>query len=99
MEALIGKGLDVAIYDQNVSTAKLIGANKEFIEKKIPHISKLIKASLEEVIHNSEIIIVGNKSTSEEAIIGYVKPEQIIFDMVRFFKTSQKLKAKYFGIC
>src|SRR5690349_11366307 len=61
-EALLGKGISLKIYDKNVSLAKLVGANKEYIETQIPHLSSLLCDTIEEVIDDSEVIVVGNQS-------------------------------------
>jgi len=98
-ETLMGKGLEISIYDKNVLLAKLFGANKEYIEKQMPHISKLMKSSLGEVLNNSEVIILGNKGISKEKIVKYTNKNHIVFDLVRLFKTPAQLKARYFGVC
>src|SRR5574338_1337778 len=61
-EALLGKGRTLKIYDRNVSLAKLVGANKEYIEQQIPHLSSLLCNTTEEVVDGSEVIVVGNQS-------------------------------------
>src|SRR6184192_4557305 len=61
-EALLGKGVSLKIYDKNVSLAKLVGANKEYIERQIPHLSSLLCNSIDEVIDGSEVIVVGNQA-------------------------------------
>ena len=38
-ERFIGKGLQLSIYDPQVNVARLIGANRRFIEESIPHIA------------------------------------------------------------
>ena len=40
IERLPGKGFDLRIYDRNVSIASLVGANRDFILNRIPHISR-----------------------------------------------------------
>src|SRR5688500_19042414 len=70
IEALIGKGLQLAVYDRDVSLARLFGANKEYIEREIPHISQLMRAEINEVLDASDVVIVGNKSEEFREIEG-----------------------------
>jgi GDP-mannose 6-dehydrogenase len=98
IEALIGKGIQLAVYDRDVSLARLFGANKEYIEREIPHISQLMRASVEEVLEASDVLIVGNKSEEFREIEGRLRNDQIVIDLVRLFdnRTSDD---KYQGIC
>jgi GDP-mannose 6-dehydrogenase len=98
IEALIGKGIQLAVYDRDVSLARLFGANKEYIEREIPHISQLMRGSVDEVLEASDVLIVGNKSDEFREIEGRLRGDQTVIDLVRLFdgRTSDD---KYQGIC
>jgi GDP-mannose 6-dehydrogenase len=97
IETLIGKGLQLSIYDRDVSLARLFGANKEYIERQIPHIAQLMRTSIEEVLEFAEVLVVGNKAEEFKAIEQMRKEGQIVMDLVRLFdKTSDN---NYQGIC
>src|SRR6266545_264420 len=68
IEALIGKGYHLSIYDRDVSLARLFGANKEYIEREIPHISRLMCATLDDVLDSAEVIVIGNKAEEFQQI-------------------------------
>src|SRR5262249_55764444 len=57
VEALIGKGCDVRILDRNVSIARLVGANRRFIEEEIPHIASLMCESVDALLAHAEILV------------------------------------------
>jgi GDP-mannose 6-dehydrogenase len=100
VENMIGKGFAVKIYDKDVSIAKLTGANKEYIEKEIPHISSLMCGSAKELICGSDVIVVGNiGSEFEEALLTHTKAGQVVIDLVRILRNSDRLKEEYYGIC
>jgi GDP-mannose 6-dehydrogenase len=98
IETLIGKGFQIAIYDRDVSLARLFGANKEYIENEIPHISQLMRASIEEVSELSEVLIIGNKSEEFGQHDSLLKSGQQVIDLVRLFD-KQSTDDSYQGIC
>ena len=97
IEALFGKGLQLIIYDRDVSLAQLFGANKEYIERQIPHIAQLMRTNIGEVLEFAEVLVVGNKSEEFNQIECKRKEGQVIIDLVRLFKKSSD--DTYQGIC
>lgn len=97
IEMLIGKGYDLKLYDRNVFLSKLIGANKEYITEKIPHISTLMVDTLDELLSDREVIIIGNKEKEFERILTDTRIDQKVFDLVRIGDLS-KVRENYEGI-
>ncbi len=81
IEQLIGKGKEILIYDENVSLSKLIGANKSYIEEKLPHISTLLCKDMEELIANCDVIVIPNKTKEIEEI--EIPDNKTIIDLCR----------------
>jgi GDP-mannose 6-dehydrogenase len=98
-EALLGKGYELRIYDRNVSLARLMGANKTYIEQQIPHLSRHLCESLDEVITDSEVIVVGNNAPEFASAIERCRPDQLVIDLVRLPVNFAALQANYEGIC
>ena len=98
IEMLIGKGMQLAIYDRDVSLARLFGANKEYIEREIPHISQLMRASVKEVVESADVLIIGNKAEEFRDIESHLRADQLVIDLVRLFEGGVK-QGGYEGIC
>lgn len=99
IELLIGKGYRIKIYDRNVSLARLYGANREYIERTIPHISTLMCSTMEEVINDCEVVVIGNKSDEFANVPELIQNNQSIIDLVRIFDNIDHLGESYQGIC
>ena len=97
IETLLGKGYEIAIYDQNVHLSNLTGTNKEYIDTHIPHLSRLMKAQISDLMKESEIIIVNNKEKEYIDILTNVEWEHPIVDMVRLPQEIRE-KKNYKGI-
>jgi GDP-mannose 6-dehydrogenase len=99
IETLIGKGYQVKVYDRNVSLARLHGANRAYIEREIPHIASLMCDSMEEVVSESELIVVGNEAPEFRQVLDRVRQDQVVVDLVRLWNDIDELDARYEGIC
>ena len=98
-EALLGKGYQLCIHDKNVSLARLVGANKEYINKQIPHLSSLLTESVDEVLDASDVIVVGNLAPEFGDALTRTRPDHIILDLVRVKTPRDQIKGDYRGIC
>jgi GDP-mannose 6-dehydrogenase len=57
-ETLLGKGFKLAIHDSEVELTRLTGANKRFLQEKLPHINELLVKSLDEALARSRLVLV-----------------------------------------
>jgi GDP-mannose 6-dehydrogenase len=85
IERCLGKGYDLRIYDESVSVARLTGANKAYIEKEIPHISRLLSTDLDEVIAFAEVVVVGHRTKEFAAAVSNHASGKTVIDLARVF--------------
>jgi len=98
IERLTGKGYDVRIYDKNVQVARLVGANRDFILNRIPHISRLMVDNIDAVLQHAETIVIGNKSTEFESVPQRLHAAQNLVDFVGI-SNYRSNNGAYSGIC
>jgi GDP-mannose 6-dehydrogenase len=98
IETLLGKGYQVQIYDRSVSTSRLIGANKRFIEEHIPHLSALLVEDPQVLLDQSEVIVVGHGAPEFTALLPRLRPEQVVIDLARAGNPAST-PARYEGLC
>ncbi|MFT0624618.1 GDP-mannose 6-dehydrogenase [Ectopseudomonas guguanensis] len=96
-EMLIGKGYELRIFDSNVEYARVFGANKEYIESKIPHVSSLLCKELDEVVAQSDVLIIGNGEKRFAEVMESVGEDKQIVDLVGFM--AHPTQANQEGIC
>ena len=98
VERLIGKGYDLRVYDSNVRMASIHGANKEYILNHIPHISRLMVSTMQEVLDHADTIVIGNGSAEFREVPRLLGAGQSIVDLVRIAET-RSVEGVYDGIC
>lgn len=97
IETLIGKGYEVQIYDRNVQLSKLTGTNKEYIDRHIPHLSKLIVNHLDTLVDNVDVIVVNNREKEYVDVLMETESPAVIIDMVRLPEPI-RIRENYYGI-
>lgn len=100
IETMIGKGFRVGIYDEYVSIASLVGANKEYIQKEIPHVSSLMRSSAEELVRDSDVVVVSTASERFRELLAQVnRPDQVVVDLIRIVDNHGARNGNYYGLC
>lgn len=99
VETLVGRGYQVSIYDEQVQLSRLVGANKAFLDQKIPHIASLLRPTVEEVISQAEVIVVTNGSAAFRQVSKLIREDQILIDFVGISSGNGEMRGEYDGIC
>ena len=98
IEHLIGKGYDLRIFDRNVNLASLVGANRDFILNRIPHISRLMVDGIDAVLDHAQTVVIGNKDPEFQGVLERLHDGQRMVDFVRITNRRSE-NGKYNGIC
>ncbi len=94
-ERLIGKGFQLKIYDPKVSLARLVGANLEYIEERLPHLSALLTETVDDVLQHAEVCIVG--AAREETVRALAETNaHTIIDLVRLPDAVQRRRGSHY---
>lgn len=98
-EQLIGKGYKLRIYDPAVNLARLIGANKRYIEQTIPHIGDLLSDDLDAVMHGAGVVVVGFRNAAVDQALAALGPDAPpIIDLVGV-EAPLRERGRYEGVC
>ena len=98
-EHLIGKGLQLRIYDPGVHLSSLIGANRRYIEQHVPHIGALVCRDLQTVIAEAELLIValGDRDTLD-GLRAHAREDQILVDLTGISHPGE-IRGNHVGLC
>jgi GDP-mannose 6-dehydrogenase len=98
-EQLIGKGMQLAIYDPEVHLSRLLGANKSFIERHLPHIGEMVRGDIDAVIEESEVLVVGLATAPvQAALAAQCRQDQWLLDLVNLPNRAD-IRAQVEGLC
>lgn len=82
-ETLIGKGCDLKIYDPNIDPSEFTGANKDYMEKHLPHLGRLLVTDSDELSNSADVVVIGHKTRQSEDFAASLPEKTQVFDLVR----------------
>lgn len=98
-EQLIGKGMHLSIFDPEVHLARLLGANRNFIEKHLPHIGAMLQADMQTVVDSSDVLVVGMSGDAVfDVLAKRCRADQYVLDLVQI-PNRGAIAARIEGLC
>jgi GDP-mannose 6-dehydrogenase len=99
IKKLLGEGCQARIWDENVYLGRLMGSNRRFIEDNIPHIGSLLTNDLEQVVRESEIVLIGTRVDRAKLEL-LLQPHHIVIDLINLHQQNRvSHQGMYEGIC
>jgi GDP-mannose 6-dehydrogenase len=98
-ERLIGRGYELSIFDRSVNIARLLGANRSYIEQEIPHIERLMAASPEAAVKDARIVVVGHLGRDDRAALANALGDQVVLDLAGIAELEAHPTIRYQGLC
>jgi GDP-mannose 6-dehydrogenase len=97
-ETLLGRGVELAIYDPWINPANLIGANERDIRQRMPHLGRLLKESPCAAIEGADVVVVSQRCADLDELERLVGRDQVVID-VNGWPALEALTDRYEGSC
>lgn len=92
-ERLLGKGCEIRIYDPNVHLARIVGANKEYLTRVLPHIADLLVPDVDDAVKWADVIVVSTNEREYKEALAHARPDQTVLDFANI-KAATDLPVK-----
>jgi GDP-mannose 6-dehydrogenase len=98
-ERLIGRGFELAIFDRHVEVARLVGSNRAYIEREIPHLERLLVADAAQAARACRVAVVGHIGAGDQAALSGALTDQRVIDLAGVAALRAMPGIAYEGIC
>lgn len=89
-------GIDVLVHDPDVKPEEMLGSNREYLERQLPQIGRILRSELDDVFEKAEVIIVGQKRPEFTARLKALNGNVTVLDLVRMSEDPAFInEAKY----
>lgn len=76
-------GIDVLVYDVDVHPERMLGSNREYLERQLPQIDQILKTDLSDVVNGSDVLVVTQKRDEFADLLDQLDPDVAVLDLVR----------------
>jgi GDP-mannose 6-dehydrogenase len=95
---LVGKGYDVRLHDPSLDMARVLGANRRFVEDELPYLPERLRPDLAEVLAHAEVVVIGNRSTEYRTLGPRIRAGQVVVDLVAALEPGSVTAGEYHGL-
>jgi len=88
---LFDKGYDITVYDPSLQRTEM--------DNLPPHIASLLTLDLEDIINNSDVIVITRQDKYFERLNEMITNDHTIVDLAGAMRRSLMQKGSYVGIC
>ena len=98
-EKLLGRGHELRIYDRFVRTARLMGSNRAYIDREIPHLERLMVDSPERALAGSKVAVIGHVATEDRPALFAALRDRVVIDLAGIDALRDLPGVRYEGLC
>jgi GDP-mannose 6-dehydrogenase len=95
---LVGKGYSVLLHDPNIDMQRVLGANRRFVEDEVPYLPERLRADLDEVLRESEVVVIGNRAPQYRNLGARLREGQVLVDLVAAVERGSVARGEYHGL-
>ncbi len=95
---LVGKGYSVLLHDPHIDMERVLGANRRFVEDEVPYLPERLRADMDEVVRESEVVVVANPSPVYRQVGGRITDGQVLVDLVHAVDRATVTRGEYHGL-
>lgn len=98
-ERLLGKGYPLRIFDRHVEVARLVGSNRSYIEREIPHLEALMVPEPAAAIRDAAVVVVGHLGREDRPALLDSLGDQRVIDLAGLPELRERAGSRYQGLC
>ena len=95
---LVGKGHSVLLHDPNLDMERVLGANRRFVEDEVPYLPERLRTSVEEVVSESDVIVVSNRASVYANVGAMLRAGQAVVDLAHAVDRRTVTHGEYHGL-